>query len=160
MITETEKLIKQAGFGENARQAVRISLTEAEAAAVYASEQSYEKGDVLLVCDAGGGTTDVNILRSHSFHIWANRTQAAELGGGASHQKLIMARLEQVRPHLQGEPRVVAEKMMSDRFESFKCSFGAEAINALDLLLPIPGMAGRLDFPQVNVRDSKIVITW
>src|SRR2546429_8295651 len=66
MIAETEKLIREAGFGEKHNHVVRISLTEAEAAAVYASKQSYEKGDVFLVCDAGGGTTDVNVLKVRS----------------------------------------------------------------------------------------------
>lgn len=41
----------------------KIGLTEAEAAAVYASGHFYQKGDVILICDAGGGTMDVNILK-------------------------------------------------------------------------------------------------
>ncbi|KAL2382635.1 hypothetical protein RJZ90_003140 [Blastomyces dermatitidis] len=42
-----------------------IGLTEAEAAAVYACKQHYQKGDVILVCDAGGGTTRLENVRDH-----------------------------------------------------------------------------------------------
>jgi len=38
-------------------------LRTAEAAAIYASKQSMARGDVYLVCDAGGGTTDISVLK-------------------------------------------------------------------------------------------------
>jgi hypothetical protein len=63
MVAQIEKLIKEAGFAETPRQHVKISLTEAEAAAVYAAKHEYREGDVFLVCDAGGGTTDINMLK-------------------------------------------------------------------------------------------------
>jgi hypothetical protein len=168
MIAETESLIKKAGFGENVKHVVRISLTEAEAAAVYASKHSYEKDDVLLVCDVGGGTTDVNTLKVSSSTFgqtelkpltWVEGQAIGSTLIDFKAERMIRARLEQVRSYLQGDPRVIAEKMVSDRFETFKCSFGDEAISALDLLLPIPGMSTGLDFPQLNIRDSKLVIT-
>ena len=71
----------------------------------------------------------------------------------------MVERLERIRHYLPEEPRIIAEKMMSDRFETFKCSFGSEATNPLDLLLPVPGMSGGLDFPQASIRDSKMIIT-
>lgn len=77
-----EKLVRDAGFGKPPRHSVTIDLSEAEAAAVYtmksldyhrtvtsiwddldlAFEASIERphleeGDVILVCDSGGGTT-------------------------------------------------------------------------------------------------------
>ena len=43
MIAETEKLIEAAGFGSDGEEhRVEIGLTEAEAAAVYASKQQFE----------------------------------------------------------------------------------------------------------------------
>lgn len=54
MIADIEKLIKSAGFLGRSNHYVRISLTEAEAAAVFvAKETGYQQGDVFLVCDAG-----------------------------------------------------------------------------------------------------------
>lgn len=45
MIAETERLIRAAGFGsDGAVHRVEIGLTEAEAAAVYASKQQFEVG--------------------------------------------------------------------------------------------------------------------
>jgi hypothetical protein len=168
MIADTERLIRQAGFGERQNQVVRISLTEAEAAAVYASKQSYERGDVFLVCDAGGGTTDVNVLKVRAATM--GQTELEPLSWVEGHaigstiidfrvEKLMVERLESIRHYLPEEPRMIAEKMMSDRFETFKCSFGSDATNVLDLLLPIPGMPGGMDFPQAGIWDSKMIIT-
>ena len=43
MIAETERLIKAAGFGKDGPDhRAKIGLTEAEAAAVYASKQQFE----------------------------------------------------------------------------------------------------------------------
>lgn len=61
-------IIGQAGFGGslNAHHTVTMSLTEAEAAAVYTSTDApnlFKSGEVILVCDAGGGTTDLSALQ-------------------------------------------------------------------------------------------------
>ncbi|OCK89975.1 uncharacterized protein K441DRAFT_581770 [Cenococcum geophilum 1.58] len=78
----------KAGFGESEEHSVQISLSEAEAAAVYtaASQRNrhlvgvpaksasladdlsrLRQGDTVLVCDAGGGTTDVAVLKVSSI---------------------------------------------------------------------------------------------
>ncbi|KAG8527807.1 uncharacterized protein KY384_007961 [Bacidia gigantensis] len=68
MIAETQRLINEAGFGRDGPDhRATISLTEAEAAAVYASKQRYERDDVILVCDAGGGTTGLVMNRIQSL---------------------------------------------------------------------------------------------
>jgi len=73
-IHSLENLIKSAGFGaDGPLHSCRITLTEAEAAGISVASQYLEvrrpsrhpcsiadftqKGDVILVCDAGGGTT-------------------------------------------------------------------------------------------------------
>ena len=51
MIAETEKLIKEAGFGgDGPGHRLSIGLTEAEAAAVYASKQQFEVGRLNGCC--------------------------------------------------------------------------------------------------------------
>jgi hypothetical protein len=168
MIAATERLIKDAGFAEKPNHVVRISLTEAEAAAVYASKSSYEKGDVFLVCDAGGGTTDLNVLKLSSAGRGKTELEPLSWVEGQSIgstlidfrvAKLISERLETIRHHIQGEPRDVAEKMMRGRFETFKCSFGVEASNVPTLPLPVPGLSPGQDFPQARIADSKMIIT-
>ena len=69
MIAEIERVIGGAGFGQTNRERASVYMTEAEAAAVYASKQSMVAGEVFLVCDAGGGTTDLNVLRVESASI-------------------------------------------------------------------------------------------
>lgn len=61
-----ESAIREAGFGsENQQHSVKLELTEAEAAAVYVAgngQVRFNNGDILLVCDAGGGTTGPYIV--------------------------------------------------------------------------------------------------
>ncbi|KAF7872448.1 hypothetical protein EAF04_003369 [Stromatinia cepivora] len=47
------------------KHSAKLELTEAEAAAVYFatnSEVELDKGDIILICDAGGGTTDLGLV--------------------------------------------------------------------------------------------------
>jgi hypothetical protein len=169
MIAQTEKLIKDAGFEQKSNHKVRISLTEAEAAAVYATKQNYERGEVFLVCDAGGGTTDLNVLKlTSSAHNGQTGLEALTWVEGEAIgstlidfkvQKLISERLESIRYHLQGEPWAVAEKMMRGRFETFKCSFGSEASNVPHLPLYVPGLQPGMDFPHAQIEASAMIIT-
>jgi hypothetical protein len=61
MIADIERMIRQAGYGKHANHRLVISLTEAEAAAENTANQQLQKGDIFLVCDSGGGTTDTNL---------------------------------------------------------------------------------------------------
>ncbi|KAG9236973.1 hypothetical protein BJ875DRAFT_190386 [Amylocarpus encephaloides] len=57
---------EQAGFGKFPNHRAIIGLTEAEAAAVHTARvfpRIFNDRDVLLVCDVGGGTTDLCVLR-------------------------------------------------------------------------------------------------
>lgn len=57
MVEETRCLLETVINAASPMHRVAIGLTEAEAAAVYVLQQHYKKGDVVLICDAGGGTT-------------------------------------------------------------------------------------------------------
>lgn len=168
MIAQIEELIKRAGFGERSNFIVRITLTEAEAAAVTTSKHAYDSGDVFLVCDAGGGTTDVNVLKVSGAAFghttleplsWVEGRAVGSCLIDFKMRKMILERLERIQHNLPAEPVALAEKMMSDRFETFKCSFGDKAFSVLDLLLPVPGLPGGLDFPQSHIRDSRMIIS-
>ena len=169
MIERTKLMIKNAGFGQNPQHRVDISLTEAEAAGASVAKGLYEKGDVFLVCDAGGGTTDVNILKVTSTE--SGRTELEPLShveGVAIGSTLIdfhvenflRERLQIIRRYLGAEPDIVAHRMMKQgRFESFKCSYGEERSKGLDLPMQIPNIPYNKDFPEAGVVDSKIIIT-
>jgi hypothetical protein len=169
MIAFTERLIRDAGFGTRNRHLVEISLTDAEAAGVYVAKQGYEKDDVFLICDAGGGTTDVNILKVSESHLGQveleplAHVEGRPIGStniDAGVQNLITKRLELIRQHLSSEPRAIAERMTRTRkFDDFKCSFASEASDAPKLSLHVPGLQTGHDFMQAHIEDSKMIIT-
>ncbi|EEQ87740.1 uncharacterized protein BDCG_02860 [Blastomyces dermatitidis ER-3] len=145
-----------------------IGLTEAEAAAVYACKQHYQKGDVILVCDAGGGTTDVNVLKILSSKGEPSKLEPLSHVEGqpigsvfidfSAHQ-LIFQRLENVRDHLPASPKDIAWEMMSGGFERFKCSFGTNTNwTTSSLRLKVPFLTG-MNFPEAEVYNGQIAIT-
>lgn len=169
MIEMMKHMIKGAGFGHKPQHKVEISLTEAEAAGASVAKGLYEKGDVFLVCDAGGGTTDVNILKVTSTEM--GRTELEPLSHVEGEaigstlidyqvEKFVKERLQIIRPYLGNDPDIVAHRMMKQgRFESFKCSYGEERTNQLDLTMQIPNIPFNKDFPEAGIVDSKIFIT-
>ena len=168
MIAETERLIKNAGFGGDGTSPrshrATIGLTEAEAAAVYASKQQYEKDDVVLVCDAGGGTTDVNVLKLMSSGAEPTRLQQLSWVEGRpigstsidmDFHRLIVTRLSHIRDRLAGDLEDLADQMMLGRFERFKCSYGTALAEANpNLLLQIPGLQPGVNFPGARIENS------
>ncbi|KAI5196368.1 hypothetical protein E4T39_07801 [Aureobasidium subglaciale] len=167
-IANTEHLLRDAGFGTEPGHVAKISLTEAEAAAVYVSKQSYQVGDIFLVCDAGGGTTDINALkvkdnRSFRTELEPLRSVQGEAIGSTlidfKVESIIAERLGRISNILTEPSEKLARSMMSDKFETFKCSFGSSTQNDLDLLLPIPGLPSGMNYPAAHIRSSNMVIT-
>jgi hypothetical protein len=168
-IAETEQLIRNAGFGREQNHNLEITLTEAEAAAVYASKNDYQKGDVFLVCNAGEGTTDVDIFKMTSAdmaHRGAQilvRVEGRPIGSTLIHfkvEKLLTDRLESIRNHLQAEPRIIAENMLQTRYGTFKDRFGMESMNMIvQLSLDVPGLCPGMDFPAARIEDSRMIVT-
>ena len=68
-------LIREA-VGESQTRRSRVGLTEAAAAAVETGRDSCKKGDVVLVIDTGGGTTDINIFKYLSSEYEPSRIKA------------------------------------------------------------------------------------
>lgn len=73
---------------------------------------------------------------------------------------IVSDRLNKIRDYLQGEPYVIAYKMMQGRFERFKCSYGTPASSAIPTIpLEVPGLRPGTHFPNVNIEDSTMRIT-
>ncbi|KGQ09613.1 hypothetical protein BBAD15_g5053 [Beauveria bassiana D1-5] len=74
-------IIRDAGFGvEGPKHSAQVDLTEAEAAAVATLKTSalqFDQGSLFLTLDAGGGTTDLSLMRVTSTD--ANHPQMAQL---------------------------------------------------------------------------------
>lgn len=135
LIAAMEQLIKTAGFGQNAaKEKASIYLTEAEAAAVYAT-QRLEKDEVFLVCDAGGGTTDLTVLKVASIAKgkleltplkWTEGIAVGSTLIDYKAQRILFERLKPVQRHIPGDLETVVTKMVDEQFQTFKCSFGVE----------------------------------
>ncbi|KAH7007838.1 hypothetical protein B0J12DRAFT_753154 [Macrophomina phaseolina] len=171
MISKVEASIREAGFGGGTYQRARISLSEAEAAAVCCTNQR-RGGDIFMVCDAGGGTTDLNTLK---VVIGPDSTKELKPVGYVEGnvigstlidfavEKIIEDRLRPVEHLLGGrDPADVAEEMVRGKFQRFKHSLGSHGNSsnrAPELSIRIPDLPPGQDHPQAKIRDSKIKIS-
>ncbi|KAL4794868.1 hypothetical protein BDV19DRAFT_389766 [Aspergillus venezuelensis] len=162
-----EELRGAVRFGDPKHRAV-IGLTEAEAAAVYVSELPYQKNDVILVCDAGGGTTDVNVLKLasapgeptvyHPLGFVEGKPIGSIFIDLAVHQ-LVCAKLEPLRMALAGTMEDIAWQMMTGRFERFKCSFGVQGAEQKALQLNLPSAAAESYFPENGIYEGQLWVS-
>lgn len=144
-----------------------IYLSEAEAAAIYAAKQNMSKGDVVLVVDAGGSTTDLSVLKVEQASTglvelspltWNEGEWLGSCMIDFRFERLIIERLERIRNYVAGDVVDVASRMIKDKFMTYKCGFGGP-IDVPKLFIPVPGLAAGFDFPQASVFDSKMVVT-
>ncbi|KAK4982639.1 hypothetical protein LTR50_007651 [Elasticomyces elasticus] len=169
MIADVQRLISDAGYGKPDNERFTVTLTEAEAAAVYAAKQQMQRDDVFLVCDSGGGTTDLNVLkvmnasagRTEIEPLYVNEGEA--IGSTLIDHKaqcLLVERLEKIRDELCESSDILAKKMIQNRFIGYKCNFGTRAGRVPKYKFPIPGLEGRhLNFPHAGIEDSMVVLT-
>jgi hypothetical protein len=147
----------RAGFSQHMSHSLAIGLTEAEAAAVHTSIEApglFKQGDVLLVCDIGGGTTDLSVLRVKSASEDLSATiqleqmdvvQGQTIGSAKideAFEKLALQRLELANATypLPVSAADIAWKMMKSReFQNAKCDFGSPD-DAPIFAVPTPGL--------------------
>ena len=148
LTAQLEAWLTAAGYSNGYNRRIKISQTEAEAAAVYAAKQSFRVGDVIMVADAGGATTDINILeiKEHSQErtqlTALNKAEGINVGstlidGQAKH--LVKDRLEALNvAGDESELYWMAEDMLQRaNFEALKCGFDG-AHNGMDTYLTVP----------------------
>ncbi|KAL2827810.1 hypothetical protein BDW59DRAFT_54789 [Aspergillus cavernicola] len=154
-------------FDSGCHRAV-IGLTEAEAAAVYVSGLHYQKDDVILVCDAGGGTTDVNVLKLVSspgeptVYNPLGFVEGKPVGSvfiDLGVHQLLCTKLEPISSALPGTTEDIAWQMMVGRFERFKCSFGVEGEETPALQLELPASVVDPHFPEHGVHNGRLYIS-
>lgn len=169
MVADIEMIIRSAGFGRDGPlHSACVTLNEAEAAAVAVARQHLAFNDVLMVCDAGGGTSDVSILKLCSHPGEATKlVPLVPVEGGwfgsalidMRAQQLLIERLSRISTYLQISPHEAAQQMIEGRFERFKCSFGAEGSDIPTLPLKVPGIPAGSYFPEVGIINSQMIIT-
>ena len=74
--------------------------------------------------------------------------------------EIVVTRLEKIREYLLESPEDVAEKMVRDKFEMFKCSFGTPAISSLPSVpLEVPCLPPRHHHPDISIENSRMMFT-
>lgn len=148
--------LEEAGLATAYNRRVDVNQTEAEAAAVYAAKQTFKVGDIIMVADAGGATTDINILEITERRRDRAKLRALDKAEGINvgstqidgHVKeLVKAQLKQRRVQCNDdEVHWLAEDMMkSCAFEEIKCGFDGTQLQ-MDTHMAIP----EENFPEHN----------
>lgn len=160
--------IKKAGFTDEnpLKHTVSLELTEAEAAAVYFASTpqiSLAKGDILLVCDAGGGTTDLGLIEvfDPDPEKAALKQVAAVKGVGIgstmidrAFERLVQKRIDS-QPDADSLPDELAHKLArGTSFLSIKHNFGTRAATQQIYKLPLDrlGLGISPDFEHAGLR--------
>jgi hypothetical protein len=123
LINQIEEKIEAAGFGCRPNERAHITPTEAEAAAVYALGSGMTEGQTFVVCDAGGGTMEVNAVKVKStapMELEAlSYTEGLAVGSTAIEfkvKKLLESRLNHVVRFHDGELEAISDRVMCNSF--------------------------------------------
>ncbi|KIV84831.1 hypothetical protein PV11_00585 [Exophiala sideris] len=172
---DLRQLAREAGFDSGgSNHSVKIGLTEAEAAAVCSfSTQSgwFANGDVMLIVDAGGGTTDLALLKSEVVEgarptlKQLDEVRGDEIGSveiDIAFSLLAEARLQQAAPYIDLDretiPKVV-NKMARTTFKVIKEEYGNEDHQHLPVRnIPIPGISVRACSDAGDVQKGKLTV--
>jgi hypothetical protein len=167
-----ETIASHAGFGSCPQHTIRIGLTEAEAAAVHVSVEApgiFEENQVLLVCDAGGGTTDLSVMRVSGLGgIKQNVPSLKQLDvvngrniGSAqideAFEDMLLSRLGQAnRAMPMGIDIEDAAWLMmkSNQYQDAKCSYGSP--DDIDFPVDIPGLNLGYFNPHFAIQNGKM----
>lgn len=167
--TNLRELLLEAGFGRSFHT-LEFGLTESQASAVDAAKDSsktFAGGDVLLVCDAGGGTTDVALLEQTSPQ--AERPELRELinvpGIDVGSTNIDLAFEKLVESRLQASGLNLKENtswtmMHSPDFQNWKCTFGELSTqDTPKFLVPVPLLNENVSNRQAGIERGKMAFT-
>ncbi|KAI9781155.1 MAG: hypothetical protein M1839_006263 [Geoglossum umbratile] len=196
-------IVGDAGFGEPKGHSVAIELTEAEAAAVYTARSSkhqrpvsasgrdlesaggssirepgVQEGHTLLVCDSGGGTTDISVLKVVSVKMFeegqGEKVEIAELeqldvvDGKAigsieidqAFQKEVEKRLSLLRSEDEHQSlKFAAHKMAKTRFQPIKTTFGEKRADLKEIRIQVPGLATNVSHAEADIECGRMKFT-
>jgi hypothetical protein len=145
-----KEAIASAGFGMDnpAKHTAELDLTEAEAAAVFTLKEAqvkYNVGDILLVCDAGGGTTDLGLFQVNQIVnplslIQVHQVQGVGIGSTMidnGFMALVRSRLQKAPDVAQYLPRHLPKLLVDDiAFRTAKHSFGSRVGDHAEYYIP------------------------
>jgi hypothetical protein len=163
-------LLVRAGYNRYPRHSIAVGFTEAEAAAVCTSIDApglFQKDESILVCDAGGGTTDLTLLKIAEMAGSAITLTQLDVVRGrwigsvnidVAFEELMASRLKEadrVQP-LGIDPDAAALLLMKRKdFQNAKCDFGSPDDPPL-FSLPVPGVHPSYVNEPLNISQASI----
>jgi len=170
IVQELRELVIEAGFGEGGhRHTVEFGLTEPEAAAVYTIKDTsvdMRIGEIMLVCDAGGGTTDLAILESVSDEEGRPELRELTVAEGraigstdidSAFEDLVDERLELITPPL--DDRIPWTMMQGAEFLGWKCAFGQSGEMPRTIAIKVPMVDSSYDSREAGIQRGKMLFT-
>lgn len=150
-VNKFKMIASRAGFASHPRHTLNIGLTEAEAAAVYVSVEApgmFAENQVLLVCDAGGGTTDLSVMRVSGLQrdlpvlkqldvVKGRNIGSAQID--EAFEDMALSRLQQAnqqRPLGIDLEDAAWMMMKSAQYQDAKCCYGSSDDNDFSVLIP------------------------
>lgn len=165
--------VRDAGFGtEGAKHTSTVELTESEAAAVATIKSTavtFEKDDIFLTVDAGGGTTDFALMQvvdaAEPFPTLKQLTQVDGVGIGST--LIDRAFLELVEDRIfpyadlaeQLPPDCIENLVRSEKFKTTKHKFGEKEYNAPTYRLPMEGMGFKFNHEGAGIESGRFLVT-
>jgi molecular chaperone DnaK (HSP70) len=145
-----------------------MSLTEPEAAAVHTSVDAprmFEENEIMMICDAGGGTTDLSVMRITGVCSGVVSLQQLDTVFGRSigstaidtdFGEYVLEHLEQANSsfNLGLDPDEAAWSMMKSReYQGAKCDIGLPDVPPL-FLVPVPGLNSQFTSEQFGLAQG------
>lgn len=164
--------IQEAGFGtEGPNHSSTVELTESEAAAVATIKStavSFEKGDIFLTVDAGGGTTDFALMQvvdaREPFPTLKQLTQVDGVGIGSTlidraFLDLVEKRISPFKDLVEQLPPDSIEKLVrSDKFRTTKHKFGENVYNTPVYKLPMEGLGFKFTHEGAGIESARFLV--
>jgi molecular chaperone DnaK (HSP70) len=171
-VEKFKNIASRAGFGVQPNHVLNVGLTEAEAAAVHVSVEApgiFEENQVLLVCDAGGGTTDLSVMRVSGIQRGVPSLKQLDVVNGRNigsaqidqaFEDLVLSRLEEANKlaPLGVDIEDAAWIMMkSAQYQDAKCCYGAP--DDINFNVNVPGLDLAYTNPHFAIQNGQMMFT-
>uniref|UniRef100_A0A0B7KIY5 Hsp70 family chaperone n=1 Tax=Bionectria ochroleuca TaxID=29856 RepID=A0A0B7KIY5_BIOOC len=173
VINTFKSIVRDAGYGtEGPRHVAQVDLTEAEAASIATLKTSaieFQPGNLFLTVDAGGGTTDLALMRVTSGDsVFPQMSQVAAVQGIGIGSSLIdrafvrlvsqrLAACPEVQSSLPGD--CPARMARSHHFKTVKHKFGEKVYMQQVFKIQMEGVSFDFSHPGAGIEAGRMLFT-
>ena len=169
-VEKFRNIVEAAGYGSHQNHTVEMGLTEPEAAAVHTSIDArglFNENENMIICDAGGGTTDLSVMRISGVQSGLVTLKQLDTVNGKNigsvqidreFEEYVLNRLQQVNNsfNLGIDPDESAWQMMKSReFQNAKCDFGSTD-DTPSFLVAVPGLDPKFVSKQFGMQNGNM----